>query len=394
MAAGEERKKRAADRQITKDDPEEDNNDDIHTEPSRGFPKADEETMKKRRLVKAVKPTIKEGDDTTKKNPFANVSLKSRGGSVFGSGFGAGGGVKPSFGFASGGFSAGSGFPTSSQGANSSTASVFGSAFSGGLTSTTSSDSAFGSTSTAAKAEEPQAEIFPDHVDLKTGEEDEQVILELRAKSFLLVEKKEPKQVEQVDDSVHSVPPSSLTAPVAKEENGTKEAATDTEVQASGDQQASVEQESKESQKAESSKRKEESEPSEPSKKDSKGNGDDGGGKPKASDGKREKEKHWQELGKGPLRILKKDAGHTRVVHRLEYAEGGAGTKVLINAPLSKESEVGQPPSTEKHVRLTTIEPSGKAAIYLLKVASSKDRDKLKQILEREVDQAESLVAG
>lgn len=410
----EERKKRAAERQITKDDKEE--NNDTVTEPSRGFPKADEETLKKRRIVK-VKHVASNQDEEKKSNPFANLSSKS----VFGSGYAGGFGTSSSgFGSGGGGFSIGSSFGnTASQGANSSTASVFGSAFSGGIPSTTSSESAFGAPNQAVE----QQVAFPEQVDLKTGEEDEVCILELRAKSHVLVEKQETKQTEQVDDSVHSVPPSSsnVSAADAKGEIGNKESAEESkqahaQQAEAGDEKPKEPQEESTKKEGESTNAKEEpkkdaqEEPAsakEEPKKDAQKNVD---AKEKAQDTKKQqhwqelgivvakekaqdtkkKQQDWQELGIGPLRILKKDKSHTRVVQRRESAVGGAGTKLLINAALPKESKVGRP--SDQHVRFTTIEPSGKAAIYLLKVKTKAEANQLQQVLEKEIAQASSFV--
>lgn len=388
----ERKSKRAAERQITKDDREEGDNNDDHVEPSIGFPKADEETLKKRRIVKVKHPEKNDDGNEKKKssNPFANLSKNSA--SVFGSGYGGGFGATAGtgsggFSFGGGSFSAGSGFPTSPQGANSSTASVFGSstAFSGGIPSAASSESGFGTTASSAKSEQQLQSPFPDQVELKTGEEDEECILTIRAKSFLLVEKEEIKTIKQVDEgSAHSVPPSSsnVSAADASQENGDKpekgSTAADVEQAQSNDEPKNSQEDSNKKEMVLAAAKEEE-----------KTDTQDGQKKSDEEDTKKKKQQDWRELGIGPLRILKKDKEHTRVVQRRESAPGGAGTKLLVNAPLIKESKVGR--LSDQHVRFTTIEPSGNAAVYLLKVKTKAEASQLQSLLEKEIAHAASV---
>jgi hypothetical protein len=376
---GATKKKRVAERQITKDDGDNDSQqDDTEEQPSMGFQKADEETLKKRRIVKAKRTgqaTKPNGEDEAPKtNPFAKLASSS---SVFGSGFKSSGfganNTSGGFGFgkSGGGFSVGSGFGAKSQAANSSTASVFGSGFSG--TSSESASTAFGATSSSSK---PEAHAFPDEMELKTGEEDEVCVLEVRAKTHQFVEKNQVQSdAATKQDSAPSVPPSSSNTTAAKEKDeksGQKESDTTT----SAEQDETTKEKPKESQEetnqdAESKEGKKEEQ------------------KPKASS---KKHQDWQELGIGPLRILRKSKGHSRVVQRRESAPGGAGTKLLINAPLSKESQVTRP--SDQHVRFTTIEPSGKAAIYLFKFKLKAEANRLENVLKTELANAASLVDG
>jgi hypothetical protein len=383
MTALEERKKRVADRQITKDDREEDNDDEEEqTEPSQGFPKADEETLKKRRMVKVRKSekqiTNHDGDEEKKSsNPFASISKST--GSVFGSGYGGGFGAAQT----GTGFGFGGGFGRAQAGTTSSTASVFGSstAFSGGLESTASSESAFGTTVSSSARSEQQVATFPEEAELRTGEEDEDVIFTVRAKSHILVDKKEVMQ-EEVTDDAPSVPPSSLnTLPAETKENGTKEKAAEESKATDADQAEASDEKPNDSQEESSEKKEGLASAKEETTADAQSNGDE-----------KKKRQEWRELGIGPLRILKKDKCHTRVVQRRESAPGGAGTKLLINAPLPKESEIGRP--SDQHIRFTTIEPSGKAAIYLLKVKTKSEADQLQKVLEVEISQAKSFVGG
>ena len=269
----------------------------------------------------------------------------------------------------------GSGFSAKSQAANSSTASVFGSGFSG--TSSESASTAFGATSSSSS--KPEAHAFPDEMELKTGEEDEVCVLEVRAKTHQFVEKNQVQSdAATKQDSAPSVPPSSSNTTAAKEKDeksGQKESDTSTTA-TSAEQDETTKEKPKESQEetnqdAESKEGKEEEQ------------------KPKASS---KKHQDWQELGIGPLRILRKSKGHSRVVQRRESAPGGAGTKLLINAPLSKESQVTRP--SDQHVRFTTIEPSGKAAIYLFRFKLKAEANRLENVLKTELANAASLVDG
>jgi hypothetical protein len=376
---GATKKKRVAERQITKDDGDNDSQqDDTEEQPSMGFQKADEETLKKRRIVKAKRTgqaTKPNGEDEAPKtNPFAKLASSS---SVFGSGFKSSGfganNTSGGFGFgkSGGGFSVGSGFGAKSQAANSSTASVFGSGFSG--TSSESASTAFGATSSSSK---PEAHAFPDEMELKTGEEDEVCVLEVRAKTHQFVEKNQVQSdAATKQDSAPSVPPSSSNTTAAKEKDE-KSGQKESDTTMSAEQDETTKEKPKESQEetnqdAESKEGKKEEQ------------------KPKASS---KKHQDWQELGIGPLRILRKSKGHSRVVQRRESAPGGAGTKLLINAPLSKESQVTRP--SDQHVRFTTIEPSGKAAIYLFKFKLKAEANRLENVLKTELANAASLVDG
>lgn len=376
---GATKKKRVAERQITKDDGDNaSQQDDTEEQPSMGFQKADEETLKKRRIVKAKRTgqaTKPNGEDEAPKtNPFAKLASSS---SVFGSGFKSSGfganNTSGGFGFgkSGGGFSVGSGFGAKSQAANSSTASVFGSGFSG--TSSESASTAFGATSSSSK---PEAHAFPDEMELKTGEEDEVCVLEVRAKTHQFVEKnKVQSDAATKQDSAPSVPPSSSNTTAAKEKDE-KSGQKESDTTMSAEQDETTKEKPKESQEetnqdAESKEGKKEEQ------------------KPKASS---KKHQDWQELGIGPLRILRKSKGHSRVVQRRESAPGGAGTKLLINAPLSKESQVTRP--SDQHVRFTTIEPSGKAAIYLFKFKLKAEANRLENVLKTELANAASLVDG
>jgi hypothetical protein len=381
-------KKRAAERQITKDDGPGGSDDEEETAPGTGFPKADEATLKARRILKVRHPTApppfvsfeKTRDDETEHqqqsnriNPFASISLST--GSVFGAGFRGGfGGAsnKPGTGF---GFAGSVGF--GSAPGSSSTVSVFGSstAFSGGLTSTASSESAFGATSSKP---EPPSVVLPEEVELRNGEEEEECVIECRAKSHILVDVEEIKASEPERPSGPSVPPSSSTAPVARPSSDAGEAEDEVE-SAADESRAEDKNESKEKDATSSGKGGEALNDKQESKEAAQTQCDE-----------KKRQQDWRELGIGPLRILKKDNCHTRVVQRRETQPGGPGTKLIINVSLPKECTVAL--QGEKYVRLTTIEPSGKAAIFLLKVKTAKEAQELREVLEKEIDKAASFV--
>lgn len=230
------KKKRTADRQLTKDD--DPDQDDGECVVGNGFRKADENVLAKRRIVKAKRPVrTAEADSTTKStNPFASVSLTNNDTaskdsaakpSVFGasSGFTGFGSVsadkKSGFGSTSSGFGSGSTFGDAAgkkfQGFGTATTSGgfgFGSKATGSNlfdTSKVKTSFAFGAkkeepktdSSTTEKKEEEEKEStdddkkseaataksaaeFPDQVELKTGEEDEAMLLEGRFKAYLL----------------------------------------------------------------------------------------------------------------------------------------------------------------------------------------------------------------
>lgn len=244
---------------------------------------------------------------------------------------------------------------------------------------------------TASSKPEPPSVVLPEEVELRNGEEEEECVVEFRAKSFLLadVEEKEASELPEQRPSAPSVPPSSSNAPVAVrptlEAAGTDEVAANESKSAAEESQPEDKKEAKEGDATVSEKEGELASDKEKSKEAAQTNGD----KANKPDEKN-RQQEWRELGIGPLRILKKDECHTRLVQRRETVPGGAGTKLIINVPLPKECTVAL--QGEKYVRLTTIEPSGKAAIFLLKVKTSREAQELRDVLEMEIDEAASYV--
>ena len=370
--------KRTAERQITKDDREEEENDDgghpmdkTEAEPTGTFEKADAATLATRKIVKVKRPPVEV--DETKKNPFA-AALSKSGGSVFGSGFGAATGFGAAIGSAAGGFgtTATSGFgstfgaaaSTSAFGASPTGGSIFGKqAEGGGLAASGFASSAFATSTDPAPAGEP---VLPDDVEVTNGEEGESLVHEVRAKTFELVDEEEFMATNVSDGPIpasNSIPPSSGSGPTlekdyepkAVEKNGTKKHADESKEEAID---------------AEESKKPSEETTKEPT--------------PTAGTVKK-----WREVGIGPLRVLKKE--HARIVQRRETAPGSLGTKLMVNIQLHQECTVTRP--SEKHVQLGAI-MNGKPASFLFKVKNALEGQALQDLFQREIEEAASCVGG
>ena len=341
------KKKRGAERQITKDDGgggEGEGEDDDGEEPKGPFQKASEEVLAKRKFLKAKRPfgssSGSGGGTTGSSNPFASTSLSTNNGSstkVFGASFG---GFKTttststSSGFGAFGSSSttttGFGTAATSTGFGTSATtkdeqkpaetSLFGSSntgFSFGFAKSASSPSKNGSSPSATSS----SVKLPEHVELTTGEEDEINLHEIRCKSFKWVVQEAPKEdtTQQLDKDNPSVAPSSnFEKAVTSSTNNNDE-------------------ESKEDKEKDEEKEK--------------------------SSGHR-----WQELGVGPIRILKSrgDAPHKiRLVQRREASPNGPAHKVILNVPIWKESTCNT--TSEKHLSLTTVGSTGESETYTLK---------------------------
>lgn len=346
------KKKRTAERQITKDDPnEEDEDDEEPVDLNAPFKKAPEEVLAKRKIVKVKRPAPTSLTSTSSSsNPFAstvllapsakNDSTEGFGVKVFGgsstfSGFGGFGSGSTAGGF--GASSATSGFGSSTNGTSTTvgfggTTSTggFGSALSSSKpTETETTTSLFGNsggttgfsfgfakptTSASSDASSTAAVALPENVELTTGEEDEMKMHEVRCKSFKWVVEEARK--------------------MAQESSKAKE--TNPSVKPS----SSFENKNQESEKA----------------------SDD-----KASEGKTEPQHRWQELGIGPIKILRSCdfPDKFRMVQRRESTPNGAAHKVILNVPLWKEATCKH--TSEKHLSITTVGGSGKGETYALK---------------------------
>ncbi|KAL3939320.1 MAG: hypothetical protein SGBAC_005942 [Bacillariaceae sp.] len=341
----ETKKKRTADRQITKDDGEDDD-EDVDAKLNQPFQKASEEVLSKRKILKVKRPA-NGGSKPASSNPFATTILAASttkasdsgakvfgGGSAF-SGFGGFGSSKSS---TSGGFgsSSGSGFGnafgggSSGFGSSSSSSGGFGAKASsnqeddttkastslfGKPTGSTGFSFGFAKPSSANKDSESSAAsaamTLPENVKLTTGEEDEVKMHEVRCKSFKMVAQVEAEAADERKESANpSVKPSSNFA----------------------------------NKNQESSKSSDE----------------------KEGDGEKGPQHRWQEVGTGPLKILRStDHGDRfRMVQRQESSKNGPAHKVILNVPLWKEATCAE--LSEKQLRLTTP-GSGESSTFTLK---------------------------
>jgi hypothetical protein len=184
------------------------------------------------------------------------------------------------------------------------------SGFSFGFAKKTSSSSSGGDAASNAAAVK-----LPENVELMTGEEDEMKIFEVRCKSFKWVvdQKKETEEESRSKESNPSVKPSSNF------ENKNQELDKKMPEKDSSD----------------------------------KDNG--------------QAEHRWQELGIGPLKILRSCdvPDKFRFVQRRESTANGPAHKVILNVPLWKESTCTK--TSEKHLSVTTVGSSGLGETYALK---------------------------
>lgn len=359
--AAESRRKRGAERQITKDDRDDESGSE--DDPVReGFRKAEDAILAQRRIVKVAR-TAEGGVDFSKKkvNPFAGVTLTAAtkpdndDDKVENSTDAA---DKPKVFGAATGFS---GFATlgESKGFGFATAAGFGEAFK------TADPNAFGgaaatfafaktadegsNTTTALVKKEDAKTILPSDYELKSGEEDETLVLEKRCKTYRsgTAEAAKSPTSTTAEAAVPSVPPSesSLGAtavekkedkPGAKEENGSE--------------------------------------------------------KPAGEDDKNKtREKTWLEIGTGPLRLLRHQQGRLRAVQRRETTPGGSATKVILNVPLYRESAVSK--LSDKHVQIVTVS-EGAATTILCKFKTAMEASEVFGALEREIRTAPQVWKG
>lgn len=339
------KKKRTADRQITKDDREDDDDDDGDAKLNQPFQKASEEVLSKRKILKVKRPAASSNPSIS--NPFAATKLTASdskdsesGTKVFGGGSsfsGFGGFGTSTTGSTSGGFgsSSGGGFGSafSSSSGFGSTASSSGGGFRAKASSSTDGDSpkassslfgnssgsagfsfGFAKTSTTKSTESatPAAVTLPENVILTTGEEDEIKMHEVRCKSYKLVAQEETEEVtEEPKESANpSVKPSSNFENMNQESSKSAEEKDDEE--------------------------------------------------------KKGPQHRWQEIGTGPLKLLR-STDHPdkfRMVQRQESSKHGPAHKVILNVPLWKEATCTK--LSEKQLRLTTP-GSGESCTFTLK---------------------------
>jgi hypothetical protein len=345
------KKKRTAERQITQDDlSEEDGDDEEPADLNAPFTKASQEVLANRKIWTAKRPAKPAAtSNSSSSNPFASTllsapstkssSTEESSTKVFGascsafSGFG---------GFGSGSKTGGSGASSSSTGFGMttngpSTTSGFGATTSAGgfgaksssstETETKTTTSLFGnssgtsgfsfgfakpSTSASSEASNTAAMTLPENVELTTGEEDEMKMHEVRCKSFKwVVEEEEVEESPKAKETNPSVKPSS-----------------------------NFENKNQEFEKSSDDKTYEE---------------------------KKGPQHRWQELGIGPIKILR-SCDHPdkfRLVQRRESTANGPAHKVILNVPLWKESTCKK--TSETHLSVTTVGASGEGETYALK---------------------------
>ncbi|GAX15589.1 hypothetical protein FisN_3Hh059 [Fistulifera solaris] len=383
--------KRVADRQLTKDDNEQDNSNDDNSdqEVTFGITKASTEQLNARRIVRVRRPApsvqenganeskTAEKDDAENEskssNPFASIQLTSTGGSstsVFGAstGFRGFGSLSNNDNDASGHsiFGASSGFQgfgsvASANGFGSATTapSTFG-GFASLSSSTPSSSFTFGTSkgndatapANSLPAEEdnddniptldasvnntPSIPVvnLPDDYVLESGEEEYKLELELRCKSYRWM-KKAPVTETQQETSAPSVPSTELFT----KSNTEKETAKDI--------------------------------------------ADNAANKHEGEGATSSKEQHtWVEQGVGPVRILQIPNAtdrFARLTQRRQAEEGGKPTKVLINLLIGRESTAD--PHTDKVVRVSSVEFSDEGTKPVLYLFRFKDNDLMTKFL-------------
>jgi hypothetical protein len=175
---------------------------------------------------------------------------------------------------------------------------------------------------------------LPEHVELTTGEEDEDVVHDGRCKSFHWVPKKDDSTAAAADTETTakanlSVKPSTeFEAAISTIKNDNKDKADESKERTDG---ASEED-------SESNNNKDEGATKE--------GGQDASTKTEQTESNSSPEQfRWQELGVGPIKILcsMSDSGKYRIVQRRESTKNGPATKVILNIPLWKESKLEQP---------------------------------------------------
>jgi hypothetical protein len=406
---GNQKAKRTAERQITKDDDGDDGGDGNDRgdggDPGTGHVKASDDVLRHRRIVKVARTVTGAVDFAKKKkNPFAAVQLTTGSSSstaadgttsigaaaangtaseqavkVFGStaafsGFGAASGT--GFGAASGtgfGAASGSGFATTVQP---------GFTFGTGTT-TTSMKSIFGLTAanafgtngndeSAAAADDENnknndndssgttpAVQLPDEYRTVSGEEDEVVLFATRCKTHRWGVKKvsdtESATSASEKHKVLSVPPSSDSATLGQVKPREPKDVTDS---GGNDDQKKIEDDDK---------------------------------KKEDTDTAAATDSSWQEVGTGPLRVLRHSTSQAvRLVQRRETIPNGPSTKVLINLPVWRESVVTQP--GDKHCKIATMDTvQGQTETVLFRCRLSEEASDLAACLRKQAAMAKSM---
>lgn len=445
------KKKRVADRQITKDDDDDDDGNDDENIGNGGFRKADAAVLAKRKILRvkrgsysipvAVKNTTTANgtskpceEEEKKSNPFATATLVPGGKDTSGSSatapkvFGASTSftgfqtttsstTKPAFNFGSSFSNSSSGFGNKdSKGEKSSATTTteeaapkwnfsFGkstssAATNGGNTpstafgafgsSTTSKPFSFGAGASIAASSTISTTgavvQLPENVKLTTGEEEESIRFENRCKTHMLV------TLDDIDPDAAADSSSSTTKNSINQQSVPPSASSITNSIKIDSGAASKENyESKEEVKS--------SEKTSESKEDISNNDSEKESKicdEKPSSAKeegqnKEQKTKWQEIGIGPLRLLRNKTSkeQLRLVQRRESVPHGTATKVIVNMFLWKESKIHRP--SEKHVQVTTLSAGKKSKTYLFKFKLQREASDLEKCLQEELESAQSI---
>ena len=419
------KKKRGASQQITKDDYEENEGDSENDDKlKQGFQRASAEVIAKRKIYKAKRtlaepktaeapesvangtqpatfsssekketengsnnpfssttltPSTKKETENGSNNPFSSTTLtpstkkvteaETGPPKVFGFGSAAGFGAATSgssTGNSSSGFGGFGGFSTAGKavgfGSPSSSAKGSNSGFKFGSSSSSPTKSLFGNTgssnfkfslskmsdssnssTTPKESENKESTILPDNVELKTGEEDEEAVFSGRCKSFQWV-----------------------TSDVADANNGsddrtsTKNSNTNPSVQSSKQFQSTISS-SKSNDASHTSSNDENKQKT--AKSDS-----DAALEDRTETSTSKPSHRWQELGIGPVKILrsKSKPDRLRLVQRRESSKNGPATKVILNVPLWNESNCDRDGQAQQFLKLKTMN-KGKVCQYNLR---------------------------
>mmetsp|Transcript_31558 Transcript_31558/g.36262 ORF Transcript_31558/g.36262 Transcript_31558/m.36262 type:complete len:544 (+) Transcript_31558:58-1689(+) len=218
---------------------------------------------------------------------------------------------------------------------------------------------------------------LPANVELTTGEEDEKVIHEGRCKSFVWVldNKDETKHLTGSDEATDGIssftsstgkanlsvkPSTEFQAVISSNKTDKDETTTTTKVEVS----SSSNEDEKEDQNDDSIGTNNENKVDEgEDKEDTTTEKDDNDATTSSS---LESQKHrWQELGIGPMKILRstKKPDRFRLVQRRESSKNGPATKVILNVPLWKETTCERDRQAQQYLRLQTFE-NGKVCTY------------------------------
>lgn len=326
--------KRTAEHQITKDDKEVPSDDDQTEQNDVGFSRADPAVLKGRKIVKVRR------DETTGKpiitsNPFGNVSLTSSKPAVFG--------ATASF----------SGFGSAASSSTDKNESANSTGFSGFVFGTKDADASkstntpsfgfataqgFGEVNNATASTETEATqptvALPENYQHQSGEEGEEVLLEVRCKTYRWGISTSSNQTTKDAPAEHSVPPSEMALGVSKSQDSNKDN--------------------------------------------------------DASNNSEAKKPDWHEVGTGPIRVLK-NTSRVRLVQRRESQPNGSATKVLVNLMLYRESHTTMP--SEKHVKITTLHEK-KTEIVLCKFKLAAEASEFKANIDEIIANAKSMEDG